>query len=159
MSAKRRVVVDTREQLPYTDWQDREPVSAKLDQGDYALEGLDGLLVVERKSLDDFVGCCGRERDRFERELERLREIVRWPFVVIEATPQDVAKHNYHGFMEPAAVVASPLAWALDYDVHFIWGGDRAHANAIVRRLFNVLEERVKRMRPKVRARKVKEGA
>jgi hypothetical protein len=36
--------------------------------------GLEELFVIERQSIADLVGCCiGESRERFERELHRLR--------------------------------------------------------------------------------------
>lgn len=154
---RRKVLVDTREQLPWTEWEDRGVEVRKLDQGDYALDGLETFCAVERKSLADFVMCCGSERERFQREMARFRELVRFPFVVIEASPLDVARRAYPGIMEPAAVIATTLAFTLDYDVYFVWAGNRDAANGIARRLWDVVEKRIKRMRPKVRAKKVKE--
>ncbi len=77
-------IVDTREQTPF----DLSPMATKsgtLNVGDYSVAGLEAVVSIERKSLMDFVQCCGRERDRFQRELDRLRG---WPVsaVIIEST-------------------------------------------------------------------------
>ncbi|MGN6544490.1 MAG: hypothetical protein ACTHK7_05545, partial [Aureliella sp.] len=63
-------IVDTREQTPL----DLAPLRVQpgtLDTGDYALAGCDSVRI-ERKSLPDLIACVGRERDRFDREIERL---------------------------------------------------------------------------------------
>jgi ERCC4-type nuclease len=65
------IVVDTREQRPF-DLRPLRTVSGTLAVGDYAPLGLENHAVVERKSLDDLVACCGVERARFERELTRM---------------------------------------------------------------------------------------
>lgn len=66
------IAVDTREQAPYRFA--GEPVaSATLAAGDYSLAGLEHLIAVERKELGDLVGCMTHDRDRFKRELQRLR--------------------------------------------------------------------------------------
>src|SRR5258708_14556065 len=65
-------VVDTREQneLPIG----RLPVVRKnLYCGDYSLAGAEWSAGIERKSIEDLVGCCMGERDRWERSLLRLR--------------------------------------------------------------------------------------
>ncbi|WP_241160230.1 hypothetical protein [Desulfovibrio sp. ZJ369] len=46
-------------------------VAGSLTVGDYSLEGLTDKVAVERKELPDLVQCLGRERERFERELQR----------------------------------------------------------------------------------------
>ena len=64
-------IVDTREQLPLNlDPLRTEP--ATLPTGDYSLKGLEHHVCIERKSLDDLLGCVGRDRERFERELHRM---------------------------------------------------------------------------------------
>ena len=61
-------VIDTREQLPYV--LDPMPVTTgTLHVGDYSVAGLERVIAVERKALSDFIACCGRERERFQREL------------------------------------------------------------------------------------------
>lgn len=92
------IVVDTREQLPWTFqglFSDtsarggRRPIVvdqrvATLQQGDYSLVGFEHLVAIERKSLPDLFGTLGQGRDRFERELTRLAELDR-AAIVIEA--------------------------------------------------------------------------
>lgn len=90
------VVIDTREQHPYTFNGFTEDSAKKyrplvihttvrgLLSGDYAIEGLELYMAVERKSLADAFATFTTDRDRFERELDRLNQM---PFaaVVIEA--------------------------------------------------------------------------
>ena len=66
------VVTDTREQLPYLFPGCRLSIR-KLDAGDYSLEGYEDVISVERKSASDFFGSITQDRERFERELERLQ--------------------------------------------------------------------------------------
>lgn len=66
------LLVDTREQTPlvFTHLQSER---AALQSGDYSVRGLEDVFAVERKSMSDLVGSLTRERDRFMRELHRLR--------------------------------------------------------------------------------------
>lgn len=67
------VVVDTREQEPYSFDSDKvSAVRKALPAGDYSLVGLEERVAVERKSLTDFVSTVIRGRKRFHRELEKL---------------------------------------------------------------------------------------
>ena len=69
-----KIVIDTREQAPFSFCNyPVEVVQGALQSGDYSLHGCESLVAVERKSLADLTGCLGRDRDRFQRELERLR--------------------------------------------------------------------------------------
>src|SRR5260370_30850848 len=67
------IVVDTREQEPLS-FHRLKAVCGTLISGDYSVAGLEELFAVERKTVSDLVGCCmGENRERFERELHRLR--------------------------------------------------------------------------------------
>ena len=66
------LLVDTREQKPLT-FSHLPAESATLYTGDYSVKGLEEYLAVERKSLADLAGSLTRERDRFMREMHRLR--------------------------------------------------------------------------------------
>ena len=58
-------VVDTREQRPL-DLTPLKSVPGTLATGDYSVRGLEHVVAIERKSLDDLLGCIGRDRARFE---------------------------------------------------------------------------------------------
>ena len=65
------VVIDSREQAPL-------PISfpsltAGLPTGDYSVLGLENDFCVERKSLGDLYGSLTSGRERFSRELQRMR--------------------------------------------------------------------------------------
>src|SRR6478752_8650758 len=67
------IIVDTREQTPLS-FARLESVRGTLRTGDYSVKGLEDLFSVERKTVADLVGCCMADnRERFERELHRLR--------------------------------------------------------------------------------------
>ncbi|MEN9635582.1 MAG: hypothetical protein RL077_3986 [Verrucomicrobiota bacterium] len=67
------LLTDTREQLPLP-FKRLASVRATLTSGDYSFRGGEELFAVERKTVADLVGCCvGENRERFFRELYRLR--------------------------------------------------------------------------------------
>src|SRR4051812_41393080 len=66
------IIVDTREREPLT-FTNLPSRVGTLYSGDYSISGLEESFAVERKSIPDLVACCAGERDRFERELHRLR--------------------------------------------------------------------------------------
>lgn len=143
----RSVAVDTREQTPWT-WPDVCVERRTMKTGDYTLIDHDGglldhLVIIERKSLEDFVGCVGRGRERFERELVRLSETCRYPFVFIEGTAKDIANRRYPGRLVPAQIIGSVYGWTIEHDVHFHFLSSREHAAAAARRLFLVFEKRL----------------
>ena len=63
-----RILIDTREQAPFTfQGYEVDPEPATLPCGDYSLPGFEDRAAVERKKLNDLVGCLvGKDRDRFE---------------------------------------------------------------------------------------------
>ncbi len=66
------IAVDTREQDPL-EFPTFPTKVATLQSGDYSVQGGELHFAVERKSLPDLVTSLTRERDRFCRELHRLR--------------------------------------------------------------------------------------
>ena len=82
------IVIDTREQAPLV-FSQLQSVRGTLTTGDYSIQGLQELFSVERKSVGDLVGCCmGENRERFERELHRLRGFRHRDFEFYEGLPQ-----------------------------------------------------------------------
>ncbi len=69
-----KIIVDTREQQPWRfDIWDCKTKSAKLDYGDYSIEGLERYVSIERKkSTGELALNLGKQRERFFRELEEL---------------------------------------------------------------------------------------
>ncbi len=119
-----RVIIDTREQLPYV-FSDRVvAVRSPLAAGDYSVEGAEHLLAVERKTLDDFVSSVIRERPRFRREIEKLRDY-RFACVVVEAGLDDVFAHRYHSGVHPNSAVGAALSIIVDYGVPVFFCSDR----------------------------------
>jgi hypothetical protein len=85
------IAVDSREQLPY-DFKGHKTITRCLETGDYSVQGWLPWVAVERKSWADFYSCLtGNNRERFERELERLSKM-RFSAVVVEANHRDLWK-------------------------------------------------------------------
>ena len=124
------ILVDTREQRPFTFEHERYDVQIQpgtLTVGDYSLAGLQDKVAVERKSLPDLVGCLGRERERFERELQRGAALDAFA-VVVEAAWADLAGGNFRSQLNPHAACQSVLAFMARYRVPFLFAGSRAAA-------------------------------
>jgi ERCC4-type nuclease len=117
------VVIDPREQLAY-DPAPMRTVAGTLAAGDYSIEHLEHRIAVERKSLPDFISCCGPERERFERELQRLLGY-ETRAVVVEASWADLERGDWRSKMQPAAVVASVASW-VGWGIPIILAGNRA---------------------------------
>jgi DNA excision repair protein ERCC-4 len=119
------VVVDTREQQPYTfDPARIEVVRRALVAGDYALDGYEKMLVIERKSLDDYVASVILDRDRFLREVKVLAGY-NLPLILVEASFDDIEQHRYRAGVHPNAVFGATVALMVDHHVGVVLCGDR----------------------------------
>lgn len=99
-----------------------------LTTGDYSVCGLENFAAVERKSLDDLIGCLmGENRARFERELARARGLECFA-VACEGSWQDVAQGRYRSKMNSHAALQSILAFQVRYNVPFLFCGSRKAA-------------------------------
>ena len=125
-------IVDTREQLPLNLAPLRTTIGT-LQTGDYSVRSLESIVAIERKSLDDLLGCVGRDRERFEKEIQRL---LAYPVrcLVIESTWAAIEAGGWRSKVTPASALGSLLGWiALGLPV--IMAGDHARAGRYVSRL------------------------
>lgn len=138
------IVVDTREQHPYS-FEGICPVArAALPAGDYSIAGCELVFAIERKSLADLVSTIIGNRARFVRELERLR-LYQFSAILVEGTVRDVLEfHSDHwrGLSEaqrrarPRTVINSLNSWQIEYSVRVLFvDRDRDLCRAQVYRL------------------------
>lgn len=110
------IIIDTREPWPHPYapyFSDNITVErGTLETGDIALAALPDAAVVERKTVTDLLGCIGKGRDRFERELKRSRYCGRF-IVIIEGTFADVIQQSRG--IHPSSLVGSLAAWQYRY--------------------------------------------
>lgn len=125
-------IIDTREQWPLD--LEKYGIAVKRDTlafGDYSLVYPDmrDEIIIERKSLADFAACCGRERERFERELIALRGF-RWPYLVGEFCLRDILDHQYRSQINPNSLLSSIAKWS-SWGIHFLFCDDHEGASYI----------------------------
>jgi DNA excision repair protein ERCC-4 len=114
------IVVDTREQEPLA-FQRLASVRGTLQTGDYSVAGLEDLFSVERKTVPDLVGCCmGDNRERFERELHRLRGY-RFKRLLVVGSEFEILAGQYHSNIKPQAVMATLCAFEVRYDIPVVF--------------------------------------
>lgn len=122
------IIVDTREQEPYSfDPRLAAVVRRALPAGDYSIGGLEGIVAVERKTLDDFVSTVIHGRSRFREELRKLSGY-RAACVVVEAGLPDVLQRRYRGQAHPNALLGNALSIILDFRVPVFFCGSRQAA-------------------------------
>ena len=114
------IVVDTREQRPLPFARMRTQ-TATLPVGDYSILGAETLFAVERKSVADLVSCCmGENRERFERELHRLRGYG-FKRLLIVGTEDEIQAGRYRSAITPKAVMATLGAFETRYDLPVVF--------------------------------------
>ena len=125
-------IIDTREQAPL-DLSPLQTMAGSLTTGDYSLAGLLNVVAVERKGLSDLLGCVGTDRERFDREVQRL---LAYPVraLVIEATWPDLEQGEWRSQVTPAAAVGSVLGW-IAAGLPVVMAGDHQRAGRYVSRL------------------------
>ena len=137
------VLVAKNEQLP---WNLRpfKTKPATLKTGDYQLQSNTSLVCIERKGqgLGDLIKCLGHDRDRFVRELERLREEFTYRWVIIEGSWVDICAGRYRGKLNPSSAIGTIAAWQVRYQIPFLFADSRPAAQALaIRLLANVVRE------------------
>ncbi len=129
-----KILVDSREQSPFlfqgSYYKNIVIERAALPTGDYSLAGLADKIAVERKELGDLIQCLGRERERFERELQRAGALDCF-VVVIEGSWQDMAQGLYRGKFNPHADCQSIAAFMARYQIPFMFAGTRPAAEYV----------------------------
>lgn len=142
------VLVDTREQLPYSFsglFTDRDQGSLPLvvatrplglATGDYSIDGYADQVAIERKSLADLYGTIGQGRKRFEHELARL-DLMPFPNVVVEASlGSAITNPPIKTRLKPKTVLRSAVAWRYRFPrIHWHFVDDRRLAEILTYRL------------------------
>jgi hypothetical protein len=94
----------------------------------HSVRGLEDSFAVERKSIDDLANCClSAQRERFERELHRLRGY-RFKRLLVIGTREDIAAGRYHSRIAPKAVLATLGAFEIRYDLPIVFAATPASA-------------------------------
>ena len=99
-------------------------VRGTLKTGDFSLLGYDNKIAIERKELNDLIGCLTTNRDRFERELERSQEMDFF-CVICEGSYRQLAEGAYRSRMNPKSAIESISAFEIRYGTHFLFAGNK----------------------------------
>ena len=133
------IVIDTRESDPLF-FRGEKPrkdvpiVRKTLPYGDYSLLGFEGCISFERKKPTDLYSCLGKERDRFKRELEKLKDFER-KYILVEAPESEVLACIEYTKLHPNVVRQSlasiemklgiPIHYAQNKTASELWMMDR----------------------------------
>ena len=120
MDIRPTIIIDSREQAPLR-FANLPAIGGTLTSGDYSFAGGEDLFSIERKSIPDLVACCaGSNRERFERELHRLRGY-RFKRLMIVGTRAEIEAGEYRSNINPKAVLATLSAFECRYDVPVVF--------------------------------------
>ena len=122
------VLVDTREKHPFDfsrfpNWI-AESKKRALKSGDYSVEGMESLLILERKTLTDLITTVIQERVRFFAQCKKMSKY-RWKALLIEASYEDVKtpydEDEYNTRAHPNAVSGTLDALEARYGIPVIY--------------------------------------
>ena len=125
-------IIDSREQLPV----DLAPMRVErgtLPTGDYSIKGLEQFVAIERKSAEDMLGCVGRDRERFDREVVRL---LAYPCraIVIEAGWQYFERGEWRGQVTSSQAIGSLIGW-IAAGIPIVMADDHDRAGRFISRM------------------------
>ena len=140
------IIIDTREQQPW-DFDSYSKINAKLDTGDYSIEGLENIVAIERKKIvSEFANNI--TESRFTDVVMRMSEI-KYSFLLLEFNLEDVLIYPIGSTVpkrmwdkikiSPAFILKNLLDLELKHNisVHFCGGSSNAEklAETILKKL------------------------
>jgi ERCC4-type nuclease len=126
-----RIVCDSREQWPFRfEGYPVEVTVGTLATADYSLVGFTDRIGIERKSMQDLIHCLGPDRERFTRELQRLRGFD--AACIIVEQPQSVLRlGHFRSRMDAGAAWQSCIALSMRYRIPFWFCESRQDAERV----------------------------
>jgi ERCC4-type nuclease len=137
------ILIDTREQTPYA-FGDVDICRGTLQTGDYSLLDLGDAVAVERKTIDDLIGCLTQDRERFKQCLQRGKGLDYFA-LVIEASLSDLLAGDYWSQMYPNAAVQSLLAFSVRYRLPIFFAENRELGQLVTESLLEKYARMLKR--------------
>jgi len=126
-----KVKIDSREQLPY-EFENSEVGTVPV--GDYSICGLENYIAIERKELNDLLGCLTTDRERFEKELHKGKGLDYFA-LIIEAKLSDLVNGHYRSKMGAKSAIQSLLAFSVRYRLPIFFCENRQYAQRITESL------------------------
>ena len=127
-----KIKIDTREQQPYGFENPSEVGTIPI--GDYSICGLENHIAIEKKELNDLIGCLTTGRIRFEKELHKGRALDYFA-LIIEASLSDLANGHYRSQMGPKSAVQSLLAFSIRYRLPIFFTESREYGQRVTESL------------------------
>lgn len=125
------IIIDSREQTPLMF--SYPSITAGLATGDYSVVGLENDFCVERKSLGDLFGSLTSGRDRFMRELQRMKAFPFARLLIIGSIHEIEQGSSRARGINPKAIIHSLHAIEAR-GVPVVFASSPAEASALVER-------------------------
>lgn len=141
-----RIIIDTREKKPFRFYGYGVLIErGTLKTGDYSVAPPDGShldVAIERKSLADLYISISKGRQRFQRELERAQDTLKYFAIVVECSFMGL-KHKPHRKtrVSPKSVVGTLMSWSVRYNVPVWTPGGKRSAEKVTFRLLDFCYE------------------
>lgn len=126
------IVIDNREQVMLPFAVNVKTERGTLYSGDFSVKGLEHLIGIERKSISDLCGSLTSGRERFERELHRLRGY-RFKRLLVVGHRSEIVAGNYRSKAKPQSILASLNAFEVRYDIPVVFANEKTAAELVVR--------------------------
>ena len=138
------LIRDSREQQPLDRHfsEDVVVIVETMPEGDYTTPPLRGIAAIERKSVADLVASLTWQRERFKRELERLRSYA-FKAIVIEGSMAEITAGAYRSKAHPNSIVGSLCALFVDYDCPVVFADTPKGAATIVEKLLRRVQAKL----------------
>jgi len=132
------IITDTRENCGYL-FKGKEAeakiVMKKLTTGDYSLEGFENKIVIERKRINELFGNFAGDRERFMREVERMKKIP-YKFLLIEGSFKDLIQmKKVPGKVSIKLVVATLISLMIKRNIKVVFAGNPKLAEQLAYRI------------------------
>lgn len=124
------IIIDTREQTPLK-FANLAATTGTLQSGDYSAVGLEETFCVERKTVADLAGSLTRGRDRFMREMHRLRGFSN-AYLLIIGRDIELSQLVAQGRANVKQIEHSLMALQARYGVHVVWVDTPDEASLLV---------------------------
>jgi len=110
-----------------------------MAEGDYTTEMLQGIAVIERKSISDFASSITHGRERFDDEVRRLMAY-RWRAIVVEGEIGEVWRNHA---VHPHSVIGSVASFFARADLPCLFAGTPAAGGRLIAGILRRWEERL----------------
>lgn len=122
------IYIDTREKTAWTFSPNISIEKKALPEGDYTIKGLESIVVIERKTLSDFVGSVLKKR--FKDELKRLAPY-KYKTIAVEASVTDIINADYSSHIHPMSVLGAAISIHVYHSIPVLFWGNRQIAQVL----------------------------